>query len=396
MHHLMTILKNTIVQLLVAVVVGCLLGLVIGEALTPVVVVVKQITGQIIFFMVPLIILGFVASSIAALQGKVGRLLLSAFGLAYASSVCAAFLAAIVGQWAIPLLTINSGMESDVVVPEVAFSIQIPPVMSVMSALLLAILLGLGALWGRSQSLTALLQDFREVVLLLVRRVLVPILPLYIVSNFCLLSYQGLLGQLVVFLPVIVIAIVCHYVWLAVLYTTASLVTRKDGRQVLRYYGPAYMTAIGTMSSAATLGVALDCARRSPVLSRRTVDFAVPLLANIHLCGSVLTETFFVCVVSRLLYGALPEWSTLVVFIFLFGIFAVGAPGVPGGTVLASLGIVTGVLGFDDAGTALLIAVFALQDSFGTACNVTGDGALTLILERIGQSDNRENGGSEA
>ena len=110
-------------------------------------------------------------------------------------------------------------------------------------------------------------------------------------------------------------------------------------------------------------------------------DFGVPLFANIHLCGSVLTETFFICVVSQLLYGHLPEFTTLVLFILLLGVFAVGAPGVPGGTVLASLGIVVSVLGFDDAGTALLIAIFALQDSFGTACNVTGDGALTLMLD---------------
>ena len=148
---------------------------------------------------------------------------------------------------------------------------------------------------------------------------------------------------------------------------------------MVRVYLPAYLTALGTMSSAATLGVALECARKSPVLDRKVSDFSIPLFANIHLCGSVLTEVFFVCVVSQLLYGRLPEPSALILFIFLLGIFAVGAPGVPGGTVLASLGIVVSVLGFDDAGTALLIAIFALQDSFGTACNIIGDGALALI-----------------
>lgn len=148
----------------------------------------------------------------------------------------------------------------------------------------------------------------------------------------------------------------------------------------MKYYAPAYFTALGTMSSAATLGVALECARKSPILDKKITDFSVPLFANIHLCGSVLTEVFFVCVVSQLLYGHLPDLSTMILFILLLGVFAVGAPGVPGGTVLASLGIVVSVLGFNDAGTALLIAIFALQDSFGTACNVTGDGALTLIV----------------
>ena len=149
---------------------------------------------------------------------------------------------------------------------------------------------------------------------------------------------------------------------------------------MLRHYGPAYLTAVGTMSSAATLAVALDGARKSSVLRRDLVDFGIPLFANIHLCGSVLTEVFFVMTVSKVLYGVLPAPGTMVLFCLLLGVFAVGAPGVPGGTVMASLGLITSVLGFDNNGTALMLTIFALQDSFGTACNITGDGALTLIL----------------
>jgi Na+/H+-dicarboxylate symporter len=134
------------------------------------------------------------------------------------------------------------------------------------------------------------------------------------------------------------------------------------------------------MSSAATLSVALDGARKSRVLRNDMVDFGVPLFANIHLCGSVLTEVFFCMTISKILYGQLPSVGTMILFCVLLAVFAIGAPGVPGGTVMASLGLITGVLGFDSAGTALMLAIFALQDSFGTACNVTGDGALTLIL----------------
>ena len=159
---------------------------------------------------------------------------------------------------------------------------------------------------------------------------------------------------------------------------------------MLKFYLPAYLTALGTMSSAATLGVALECIHKSPILDKKVSDFSIPLFANIHLCGSVLTEVFFVCIVSQLLYGHLPAPSTLVLFIVLLGIFAVGAPGVPGGTVLASLGIVVSVLGFNDAGTAMLIAIFALQDSFGTACNITGDGALALITDTFMKRHNKE------
>jgi Na+/H+-dicarboxylate symporter len=135
------------------------------------------------------------------------------------------------------------------------------------------------------------------------------------------------------------------------------------------------------MSSAATLSVALECARKSvPTLRKDLVNFGIPLFANIHLCGSVMTETFFVMAVSKMLYGSFPTPGKMILFCLLLGVFAIGAPGVPGGTVMASLGLITGVLGFDETGTALMLTIFALQDSFGTACNVTGDGALTLFL----------------
>lgn len=143
------------------------------------------------------------------------------------------------------------------------------------------------------------------------------------------------------------------------------------------------MTAVGTMSSAATLPVSLQCVRKSEVLDEEITNFAIPLGATTHLCGSVLTETFFVMVVSKILYGDVPPVGTMILFIVLLGVFAVGAPGVPGGTVLASLGLIISVLGFDETGTALMITIFALQDSFGTACNITGDGALALILNGI-------------
>ena len=182
------------------------------------------------------------------------------------------------------------------------------------------------------------------------------------------------------FIQIILIVMAGHYIWLAVLYLLAGAYSGKNPWEVLRHYGPAYLTAVGTMSSAATLAVALDCARKSKVLRKDMVSFGIPLFANIHLCGSVLTEVFFCMTISKILYGHLPSIGTMLLFCALLGIFAIGAPGVPGGTVMASLGLITGVLMFDDAGTALMLAIFALQDSFGTACNVTGDGALTLML----------------
>ena len=162
--------------------------------------------------------------------------------------------------------------------------------------------------------------------------------------------------------------------------TVCKIHKRKDTVVNMSTYEITFRTAVGTMSSAATLAVALDCARKSHVLRRDMVSFGIPLFANIHLCGSVLTEVFFVMTISKILYGSIPSVGTMVLFCLLLGIFAIGAPGVPGGTVMASLGLITGILLFKDDGTALMLAIFALQDSFGTACNVTGDGALTLML----------------
>ena len=182
------------------------------------------------------------------------------------------------------------------------------------------------------------------------------------------------------FLQIIVIVMVGHFIWMALLYILAGVYSHKNPVEVVKHYGPAYLTAVGTMSSAATLAVALEGANKSSVLRKDMVSFGIPLFANIHLCGSVLTEVFFCMAISKMLYGTLPGVSTMIIFCMLLGIFAIGAPGVPGGTVMASLGLITGVLMFEDQGTALMLAIFALQDSFGTACNVTSDGALTLIL----------------
>lgn len=378
------IFKSTIFKLLLAVAIGIIAGFFVNEGFMNVVVTVKYILGQLIFFMVPLIILGFISSSIARMKGNASRMLGSALGLAYFSSVGAAFFALMLGYWLIPLLSVEPAAEGLKEIPPLVFRLDIPPVMSVMSALVLSIMIGLATVWTKSEVFGNILDHFQKMVLLLINRILIPVLPFFIAANFCALSYEGsITRQLPVFIGVMGIVLVAHFIWLTFLYLSAGVVSRKNPWLVLKYYGPAYLTAVGTMSSAATLAVALKCAKKSPVLKDEVVDFAVPLFSNIHLCGSILTEVFFVMTVSLMLYGTLPAVSVMVLFILLLGIFAIGAPGVPGGTVIASLGIVVSILGFDEAGTALLLTIFAWQDSFGTACNITGDGALTLILTKI-------------
>ncbi|AMD90668.1 serine/threonine sodium symporter [Desulfovibrionaceae bacterium] len=375
---------SLILKLLAGLVLGALLGFVANEAVMDVVVSLRHIFGQIIFFLVPLVIVGFITPAIVRLGQNASKILVVAVCLAYASSLGAALFSMGSGYLVIPHLSIATETETLRKLPEMVFRLDIPPLFSVMSALVTALFFGVAIAWTKSETLGKVFAELERIMTWLVTRVLIPILPFFVGLSFMGLAYEGSLTKhLPIFVTMVALVILGHFIWLTVLYGIAGIVSGRNPSQVFRYYTPAYLTAVGTMSSAATLPVALECARRSPVLSRTMVEFMVPLGATVHLCGSVLTETFFCMTISLILYGTLPSVGTMLLFCVLLGIFAVGAPGVPGGTVVASLGIVTGVLGFDQTGVALLIAIFALQDSFGTACNVTGDGALTLMLDGI-------------
>ena len=369
-------------KLLLGVVIGILVGQAAGESIMNVVVTVKYVLGQFINFCVPLIIIGFIAPSITKLGKNASRMLGVAIVCAYVSSVLAAFMAMGAGYGLIPHLSIVSEVDGLKELPEVVFQLDIPQIMSVMSALVFSVLVGLAATWTKAVTITNVLDEFQKIVLEVVSRIVIPVLPVFIGFTFCALSYEGTITkQLPVFIKIVLIVMAGHYIWLALLYLVGGLYSKNNPLKVVKNYGPAYITAVGTKSSAATLAVALRCAKKSePALRDDMVDFGIPLFANIHLCGSVLTEVFFVMTVSQILYGEIPSLGTMILFCLLLGIFAIGAPGVPGGTVMASLGLITGVLGFDETGTALMLTIFALQDSFGTACNITGDGALTMIL----------------
>ena len=375
-------LSSLPMRLLICAALGILLGQYLPEVAMNFVVTVKYVLNQLIVFCVPLIIIGFIAPSITKLGNNASRLLGIAVSIAYVSSIGAAFFACASGYILIPHISIVSEVEGLKALPEVVFQLNIPQIMPVMSALVFSMLLGLAATWTKAKVITEVLDEFQKIVLEIVTKIVIPLLPTFIGFTFCCLSYEGTITkQLPVFILVVVIVMIGHYVWLALLYGIAGVYAGKNPLNVLRNYGSAYLTAVGTMSSAATLAVALQCAKKSePTLRDDMVDFGIPLFANIHLCGSVLTEVFFVMIVSKILYGHIPSVGQMILFCLLLGIFAIGAPGVPGGTVMASLGLITGVLGFDESGTALMLTIFALQDSFGTACNVTGDGALTLML----------------
>ena len=303
--------KSLPFRLILGVVIGIILGQAANETFMNVIVSLRYILSQVINFCVPLIIIGFIAPSITKLGSSASRMLGVALVCAYASSVLAALFSMGAGYGLIPHLSIASQAGDLKELPEMVFQLDIPPVMEVMSALVLSVLIGLAAAWTKAKNTIRLLEEFQKMILLIVTKVVIPILPFFIAATFCTLSYEGTITkQLPVFIQVIIIVLIGHYIWLALLYGVAGIYCRTNPLKVLKNYGPAYITAIGTMSSAATMAVALKCAKKSePALRDDMVDFGIPLFANIHLCGSVLTEVFFVMTVSKSFMEVFRIWG---------------------------------------------------------------------------------------
>ncbi|MCI5642900.1 MAG: dicarboxylate/amino acid:cation symporter [Peptoniphilus sp.] len=376
--------NSLVFKLILGIIIGIFVGRISNESAIVVIDTIKRILGDLISYIVPLIILGFITPAIVSLKESAGKILSVTLIICYISSVGAATMSFLAGRAIIPKLNIASNVGAGNVIPESIFKLSIAPIMPVMTALVTSILFGIAVIVTKSEHWENLLLELNKIILSIVNNFVIKILPLYIATTFAALSYEGaIISELPIFLKIILIVIIGHFIWMTVMYSIAGAISKTNPKEVFKHYLPAYLTAVGTMSSAATLPVALECARKSKTLDPKIRDFAIPLCSNTHLCGSVLTEVFFVMTVSQILTGKLPETSNMIVFIVLLGIFAIAAPGVPGGTVVASLGLITSVLGFNDTGTALMLSIFALQDSFGTACNVTSDGAIALMVTGI-------------
>lgn len=386
-------IKSTAGRLAIAIVVGIALGFLVASMsgfvktmIVQALLVTKQITSQIIFFMVPLIIIGCVAPSITSFKGNATKLLFMTIGIAYLSSILAAMLSIGVSYAAVPHLQIAEPPEVAYKLPKVFFPLRIF-MMDTMSALLLAILIGLGTVWIHSERFASALKDVQTMVLTVVKRVLLPILPLFVGASFALLGIEGKLGQMTVFLPAILIIVCCQFLWIVLVYLVAKIYSKKNSWEVLRQYPQAYLTALGSMSSAATLPVALDCIKKSKNVSEETADFALPMFCNIHLCGSVISELFLVVTTYFFFFHQLPPIGSLVLLAVLVCIIAIGSPGVPGGinmtcsTLVLSIVVAPQGLTQWDQFFAVMTAIYTIQDGFGTACNITCDGALTLITE---------------
>lgn len=340
-------------------------------------------------FAIPLIIIGFIVPGIGSLAQGAGKMLGITVGLAYLSSVLAGFLALTCALLLYPIILQGQQLAS-FDNPEHALStgyvtFQLTPIMGVLSALILSFILGLGITALKTRAMLNLFEDFQVIVEKMLSYVIIPLLPVHIVGVFANMTLAGQVAKILsVFGLVFVMVIILHWVTLALQYSVAGAVSRRSPIQMLKTMMPAYFTAIGTQSSAATIPVTVRSAKKAGI-SARVVDFAIPLCATIHLSGSMITITS--CAVAVLfMTGKSPDFGSLVPMILVLGVMMVAAPGVPGGGVMTAIGLLESMLGFDSSMIALMIALYLAQDSFGTATNVTGDATIATLTERISKA----------
>jgi len=384
-------MKRIKISLLLKIVIAILLGIgcsyFFPEALVRVFVTVNSLFGNFLNFIIPLLILGLVAPGIAELGRGAGRMLGVTALLAYCSTVLSGYFSYGVCSLVYPRILERGSFSSDETLAaaqslEPYFVIDMPPLFGVMSALILSFVLGLALASVKGSAFRTVLGEFREVIMLVIRRVIIPLLPHYIFGIFLKMGAEGTVMTIVgLFIKVILVIFILHVVLLLLQFCIAGAVAGKNPLRSLRNMLPAYMTALGTQSSAATIPVTLAQAKKNGVRAE-VADFVIPLCGTIHLSGSTLK--IVACTLAIAYMTGMPaDIGTYTEFIFMLGIAMVAAPGVPGGAIMASVGIIGSILGFDEDMQGLMIALYIAMDSFGTACNVTGDGAIALIVDRI-------------
>ncbi|MGM9929554.1 MAG: dicarboxylate/amino acid:cation symporter [Bacillus sp. (in: firmicutes)] len=377
-------------RIILAIALGIGIGLVAPEWLVRVFATFNDIFGNFLGFAIPLIIIGFIAPGIGTLGKGAGKLLGITTGFAYASTVFAGLLAFAVAKFLYPFLLANQS-SSNFANPEESlvssyFTIEMPAIMGVMTALLLAFTIGLGMAAIKGNALQNVMNDFRDIVEKVINAIIIPLLPFHIFGLFANMTHGGQIAAIMsVFAKVFVMIILLHIVMLFMQYTVAGAVSKQNPLMMLKRMLPAYFTAIGTQSSASTIPVTLAQTKELGV-QKRVANFSVPLLATIHLSGSTITLVSCAMAVM-LLQGQTASFMSIMPFILMLGVTMIAAPGVPGGAVMAALGLLESMLGFTDNMLSLMIALYLAQDSFGTACNVTGDGAITVLTNQFAQSN---------
>lgn len=369
----------------IAILAGILLGFVSPQWCSQIFATFNAIFSQFLGFMIPMIIVGFVTPAIADIGSRAGKLLVVTALIAYVATFFAGALSYLTGTLTFPSLI---GGEEGIAIAESGtgilpyFTIEMPPLMTVMTALVLAFMMGLGIAFSSGNALRRGFDEFRSIVSKTIDTAIIPLLPVYIFGIFLIMTREGQVGMILkCFLKIIVIIFILHVFILVLQYCIASLFSRQNPFKMLRTMLPAYFTALGTQSSAATIPVTLRQAIKMGV-REDIAGFVIPLCATIHMSGSTLK--IVACALAlMIMHGQPHDLGLFCHFIAMLGITIIAAPGIPGGAIMASIGLLQSILGFDEQMVALMIALYIAMDSFGTACNVTGDGAIAAIINRI-------------
>lgn len=372
-------------RILIAIVLGIAIGYIAPMWFAQIMATFNSIFSQFLGFMIPMIIIGFVAPAIADIGGRAGKLLVVTAAIAYAATFFAGILSYFTGSLSFPsLIGGEQGMALLGDTPKISpfFNIEMPPLMTVMTALVFAFMFGLGMAFVKGTALRRGFDEFRDIVSKTIDTAILPLLPIYIFGIFLNMTLEGQVGMILkCFIKIIVIIFILHVFILVLQYCIAALFARKNPFTMLRTMLPAYFTALGTQSSAATIPVTLRQSIKMGV-SEDIAGFVIPLCATIHMSGSTLK--IVACALALMIMHDQPhDLGLFCHFIGMLGITIIAAPGIPGGAIMASIGLLQSILGFDQQMVALMIALYIAMDSFGTACNVTGDGAIAAIIDRI-------------
>lgn len=377
--------NNLLFRVIVAITLGIVLGGILPESIGNIFATFNGLFDQLLKFLIPLIIVGLIIPAISKLGNSAGKMLLTTVAIAYGSTLFSGFSTYFASMSIFPSLIDN---QSVVVADEQAisltpyFTLQIPPFFDVMGALVFSFLIGIGLSRLQNSKLAEVSYDFENIISFIIDKVIIPLLPLFIFGIFLDMTYSGkVLMILNVFVKIIGVIFALHIILLLLQYLIAGFITKKNPLKLLATMMPAYFTALGTQSSAATIPVTLEQAKKNGV-SDEIASFVIPLCATIHLAGSTLK--IVACVIALMLMQGLPiDFGLMVGFICMLGVTMIAAPGVPGGAIMAALGIITSMLGFNAENQALMISLYIAMDSFGTACNVTGDGAIALVIDKL-------------
>lgn len=381
------IVNSLLFKVFVAIVLGIVFGLYMPEWFNRIFATFNAFFGQFLSFAIPLIIMGLIMPAISDLGKEAGKMLLLTAAIAYGSTLFSGFMTFFTASNIFPGLLaehVNSTTEIAENTKELTpfFSIEIPAVIDVMSALVLAFVIGLGLAYQEKSTLKLVVSDFQTIIMQVIEKVIIPLLPLFILGIFASMSYSGQVFEILsVFLNIIGVIFGLHILLLILQYVIAGTIVKKNPVKLLLNMLPAYFTALGTQSSAATIPVTLEQAEKNGV-SEKVAGFVIPLCATIHLSGSIMKIT--ACAMALMILNEMPfDFAMFAGFIFMLGIAMVAAPGVPGGAIMAAIGVLQAMLGFNEEMIGLMIALYIAMDSFGTACNVTGDGAIALVVDKI-------------